>query len=179
MNRLIGIGGGLLAGLLMLTALGCDNGESKTKGSAKAPEIKGADQDGVEFALSDYRGKAVMLDFWAQWCGYCVAMYPHERELVTKMKDRPFALLGVNVDASRKKFREVMQENDLTWRAWWDDPSQGLIVEQYRVEAYPTILLIDHTGRIRKRWDGAPQDVADLDKAIEALVKEAEKERGN
>jgi hypothetical protein len=104
-------------------------------------------------------------------------MYPHERELAKKMQNRPFAILGVNADEDRDTLRQVMQKNDLAWRAWWDGRG-GPIGERYAVEYFPTIVLIDHKGRMRKRFEGAPGQ-AELDKAIETLVAEAEKDRGS
>ena len=64
----------------------------------EAPEIKAGDLDGKEFKLSDYRGKVVLLDFWGHGEAACRAMYPHERSLVKKMADKPFASVGVNSD---------------------------------------------------------------------------------
>ena len=60
-----------------------------------APEIIGKDQDGKSLALSEYRGKVVVLTFSASWCSPCVGMYPHERELVKKLEGKPFALVSV------------------------------------------------------------------------------------
>ena len=56
------------------------------------PDVEGTDLDGKKVKLSSYRGKVVLLDFWATWCGPCMAMIPHDRELVEKLKDKPFAL---------------------------------------------------------------------------------------
>ena len=63
---------------------------------APAPEIRAIDLDGKMFSLSDYRGKVVDLSFWADWCPWCVKLFPHEKALVEKYKDRPFVLLGVS-----------------------------------------------------------------------------------
>ena len=63
-----------------------------------APDIVGKGVDGKEFKLSDYRGSVVVVDFFADWCPFCVKMYPEERELVQAMAGRPFAILGVNCD---------------------------------------------------------------------------------
>ena len=57
-------------------------------------------------------------------------MYPHERSLVNRLKDAPFALLGVNSDRDRDRLKEVLKEKNLTWRSWWDGGSpQGPIGE--------------------------------------------------
>ena len=63
-----------------------------------APEIEGRDIDGRHFNLSDYRGRVVVLTFSGTWCGPCKAMYPHQREIVARLKARPFALLSVMTD---------------------------------------------------------------------------------
>jgi thiol-disulfide isomerase/thioredoxin len=65
----------------------------------QAPDIIGEDLSGARFKLSDYRGKVVLLVFWASWCGPCIASVPHEKELVERFKGRPFAVIGVNADA--------------------------------------------------------------------------------
>lgn len=102
-------------------------------------------------------------------------MFPHERSLVQRMQGKPFALLGVDEDESREKCKKVMEENHLTWRSWWDGDHGGPIAEKYNVEGFPTILLIDAKGRIRKQYVGAPDDTAELDRLIDQLVQEAEK----
>jgi peroxiredoxin len=138
-----------------------------------APEITGADHDGETFSLSDpaYGGKVVMLDFWAGWCGPCRATFPHNKALVEKMKGRPFVLLGVNADYTQDGFRKAVRDHKLNWRSWWDE--DGSIAEDYGVDAFPTIFLIDHKGTVRKKWRGAPSD-SQVDAAVETLVKEAE-----
>ncbi|MEX2272305.1 MAG: redoxin domain-containing protein [Vicinamibacterales bacterium] len=63
-----------------------------------APDIAGKDLDGVEFKLSDYRGKVVVLVFSGDWCGPCRSEYPYQRLLLEVYKDQPFAILSVNSD---------------------------------------------------------------------------------
>jgi thiol-disulfide isomerase/thioredoxin len=75
-----------------------------------APDIEGEDIDGVKFRLSNYRGKVVMLTFWANWCVRCMAAVPHENELVEQYKHRPFELIGVNSDPDREKLKSVLEE---------------------------------------------------------------------
>jgi thiol-disulfide isomerase/thioredoxin len=135
---------------------------------SQALEITGTDSAGKELKLSEYRGKVVLLDFWANWCPHCVRMYPHERELLLKHSERGFAIVGVNVD-EQEVLRNVETEKKVVWRSWWDGPA-GPIVEQWRVDGYPTLYLLDPKGVIRFKWSGAPDE--SLDNAIEQLLAE-------
>ena len=84
-----------------------------------APEIVGTDAEGRTFKLSDFRGRVVLLDFFADWCPYCVRMYPEEGALVKKYAARPFALLGVNGD-SLDTLQQLAEQKKVTWRCWAD-----------------------------------------------------------
>jgi hypothetical protein len=98
-------------------------------------------------------------------------MYPHERSLVEKLKDRPFALLGVNSDEDLERLKSRMEEENITWRSWRNGGStSGPISTKWNVSGWPTIYVIDHEGVIRyKNVRGE-----ELDAAIEKLVAEAE-----
>ncbi len=93
-------------------------------------------------------------------------MYPHERSLVENLKDKPFALIGVNSDPLEKA-RAAVQRESLTWRSFWDGGStRGPIATAFQVRAWPTIYVLDHEGVIRyKGVRGAA-----LEKAIDGLL---------
>jgi hypothetical protein len=99
-------------------------------------------------------------------------MIPDERSLVQRYQQRPFALLGVNVDSSREGLRKFEERERVNWRSWWDGPD-GRLSAQWKVEALPTVFLIDHRGVVRFESVGRPRQ-ADLDHRIEELVREAE-----
>ena len=137
----------------------------------QVPDIVGKDLDGIEFRLSDYRGKVVMLDFWGHWCPPCRAMYGQERDLVEKLGSAPFVLLGVNSDRKLDVARDAVEGDGLVWRHFWNGPrgTEGSIASQWNIESWPTVYLIDGEGVIRhKNLLGD-----DLDRAVENLMAEA------
>lgn len=136
-----------------------------------APEIDGTGMDGGRLKLSDYRGKVVVLVFWGTWCGPCMSEVPHEREMVERLKGRPFALLGVDCDDDEEKAKKVMERERMTWPNWFDGaPGAGPIVGRYHVRSYPTIFVLDSKGIIRfSHLRGEP-----LDQAVDKLLQEAE-----
>jgi hypothetical protein len=103
-------------------------------------------------------------------------MYPHERSLVKKMADKPFALVGVNSDVDLTALKKVLEEEKITWRSFWNGKqgTGGPISTEWNVHGWPTLYVLDHKGVIRHKWVGSPGgDV--MDKAIEKLVEEAAK----
>ena len=100
-------------------------------------------------------------------------MYPHERSLVEKLKDKPFALLGVNSDTDKEKLKKRMAEEKITWRSFWNGPdgTDGPIAKAWNVRVWPTIYVLDAKGIIRFKNLRGEQ----LEKAVEELLQEMEK----
>jgi hypothetical protein len=94
-------------------------------------------------------------------------MYPHERSLVKRLAGKPFALLGVNSDSDREELKKILEQEQITWRSWWDAGSvNGPIQTKWQVAQRPAIYVLDAQGVIRHK------DLMgdDLDKAVDALV---------
>lgn len=87
------------------------------------------------------------------------------------MSGKPFALVGVNAGDELADVQKAVKEKELNWRSFFDGGSEK-IVGQYRVEVFPTIYLIDQTGKIRHVYNGV--DPAELDKAIDELVSQVQ-----
>jgi hypothetical protein len=108
-------------------------------------------------------------------------MFPHERSLVERHRDKPFTLLGVNNDRDPDLIKREIEANKITWRSFKNqrgDPGGGQsISRKWQVSGYPTLFLIDHKGNIRQKWVGRPND-EELDGQIDALLKEAEAANG-
>ena len=134
-----------------------------------AMEISGSGVDDVSFRLSDYRGKVVVVDFWVDWCPPCQQMWPQERALVNRLKDEPFALVGVFVE-DQAKLRSLVDRKLVTWRNWVDG-KEGSIAADWRIEAFPTIYILDHHGAIRHRVEGLVSDDV-LSKWVQDLLAE-------
>ena len=98
-------------------------------------------------------------------------MLPHEKALVKRMKDRKFALIGINSDGGAEKCKEILKREGITWRNVPDGDTSGPIASKWNVQGWPTIYVLDAKGVIRYR------DVRDeeMEKAVEALLEEAEK----
>jgi len=135
-----------------------------------APDIEGPDLDGTAFKLSDYRGKVVLLSFWATWCGPCMALVPQERELAARYKGKPFVIIGVNADLKKERVKPVLKEQAITWRSFWcgEEGPNGTIPKKWNVTGWPRLYLIDRAGVIRSRGR------RNLDEMIAKLVAEAE-----
>ncbi len=134
-----------------------------------APAIVGEDLQGQPLRLEDYRGKVVVVVFWGSWCGPCMKMVPHERELHLRHKDRPFALLGINCGDTRDLAKETATQHEMKWPSWWDSgENRGPIQTDYNIEKWPTVFVIDASGVIRAI------DVRDnaLDEVVDALLAE-------
>jgi thiol-disulfide isomerase/thioredoxin len=133
------------------------------------PDLQSEDLDGEKVKLSDYRGKVVVLDIWATWCGPCKAMIPHEREMVEKLKDKPFVLLSISCDEKKETLTKFLEGEKMPWTHWWDGRG-GPVTKAVHLRYYPTIYVLDHKGTIRYRGVRGTQ----MDEAVETLLKEIE-----
>jgi peroxiredoxin len=116
---------------------------------AIAPEIVLNDADGTEIRLSDYRGKTVLVDFWASWCAPCRKANPKLEVLYQKYKENDFVILGVSLDTKKASWINAVQKDKITYPqvndpALWDSTA----AKAYGVEALPSSFLIDKDGII-------------------------------
>ena len=101
-------------------------------------------------------------------------MYPHERSLVKRLADAPFAITGVNSDKDREAIKKVLVDESITWRSFWNGGGTGgPISSAWNVQGWPTIYLIDHEGVIRYKGHGEEEEK--FDARIDALVEAARK----
>jgi uncharacterized protein (TIGR03067 family) len=146
-------------------------GELKLRALGKpAPEIAGIDLDGQGMTLSQFRGKVVLLSFWATWCRPCMQMVPHEKSLVDRLRNKPFELIGVNGDIEPERLKQGIQKYNITWRSFQNKAGKSqAISKKWNIGGWPTLYLIDQQGIIRDRWtDTVPPE--ELNRAVDALM---------
>ena len=76
-------------------------------------------------------------------------MLPHERELVKRLEDKPFDLIGINSDGTREEIQTILESNDITWRQAVDGSTEGPLATKWNVNGWPTIYVLDAKGVIR------------------------------
>ena len=97
-------------------------------------------------------------------------MYPHERSLVKRLANKPFALIGVNSDRDLAKLRPRLKEENISWRSFWNGPNgtRGPISAKWGVRGWPTIYILDHKGVIRFKGPRGEK----MDEAVDQLLEE-------
>lgn len=118
---------------------------------AMAPDIKLKTPAGDSLALSSLRGKVVLIDFWASWCGPCRRENPNVKKIYEKYKDQGFEIYGVSLDNNASRWNDAIAKDGLTWKhvsdlAGWQSSAAKL----YGVRSIPATFLLDKEGRIYK-----------------------------
>ena len=135
-----------------------------------APPFSLTALDGKTFSLDDCKGKVVLIDFWATWCGPCREALPHLRAMAKKFDGRPLVILSVSLDTEEQKWKEFMSKNEMTWLQYRDGGFSGPISTLFNVHAIPHTFTIDADGVLQDEHVG---DAA-LEGKLNKLIKRAE-----
>ena len=146
------------------------------------PDVTGKRLDGVEESLADYRGRVVLLDFWATWCRPCIQALPELRELVADVPADRFALIAISVDEELETVTRFMENEPMPWVNWHVGITSD-IGRLLRVVGYPTYVLVDEHGKILARTAGfarvtassgtRPGGLPEMPGSLSSMVKQA------
>ena len=129
-----------------------------------APPFEITTASGQQVSLDDLKGKVVLIDFWATWCGPCREALPHIRGIVKKFQDQPLVVLSISLDDDENKWKDFVTKNQMTWLQYHEPEGfKGPIATSFGVHAIPHTFTVDA--------DGVLQDEHIGDAAIEGKLK--------
>ncbi len=125
---------------------------------------------GETLSPSKYKGKVLLIDFWATWCGPCIAEMPNVKGIYGKYHDDGFEIVGISLDQSRDKLDAYLKQQKIEWPQyfdgkWWNND----VARMYGVQSIPTTLLVDRHGKIRYKSLRGKQ----LEMAVKQLLDES------
>ena len=114
-----------------------------------APDFEAKQLDGSTFRLSDYRGKkAVLIDFWATWCGPCIKEVPTIKSIAETYRDQGLEVVGVSLDRDEKALRDFVEKEKLSYVQVYGREKSQEITKSYGVWGIPSVFLVDKNGVI-------------------------------
>ena len=131
---------------------------------AKFPDFDEKDVTGKPVSVANYKGKVVLIDFWATWCGPCVAELPNVLKAYEKHHSKGFEIIGISLDQDQTKLTTFTKQKNMTWQQFFDGKGWGnKLAAKYGVNSIPATYLLDGDGKIiakNLRGDDLEQAVA-------------------
>jgi len=107
------------------------------------------DTEGETRTRSSLNGKYVLIDFWASWCGPCIAEFPSLKEAYGRFRDKGFEVLGVSIDKNRNSWLDAVKKHELPWPQVIDrQGDEAIALKKYAASVIPTTYLLDPNGKI-------------------------------
>lgn len=138
--------------LIVLLVTGVQHGFAQLRRGQAAPAITLSNASDSLISLSSFKGKVVLLDFWASWCGPCRQSNPKLVKLYEEFKDQGFEIVAVSLDQNRKAWLQAIKQDGLTYTQLLDPRgSSSEIANTYGIYQIPTSYLIDKQGRLQDK----------------------------
>ena len=160
------------AALLLLPPMAANSSQFDKYTADTPPGFSLPDLQDVRHSLADYRGKVVLVNFWASWCPPCVYEMPGLAMLQQRHAEQPFTVLALNVGEKKYQVRRFVGLVDFTLPVLLDTDRR--VFRAWGVETLPTSFLVDPEGHIRYRTVGSPDwEEAGIDALIDSLMPKA------
>ncbi len=138
-------------------------------GPAAAPPIELKTLDGAPLALADLKGKVVVVNFWATWCGPCIEEMPSMQRLREKLRDEPFEILAVNYQEGAPRILGFLQRVPVDFPIVRD--TDGAVARAWKARVFPSSYVVDGAGNIRYALvGGIDWSAPAIEKALRALM---------
>ena len=134
--------------------------------------IQGVQLNGTNFSTADWKGKVILVDFWASWCAPCRAELPHVKSIYKQYHEKGLEILGVSCDYKEDVLKKFLADNpEMSWPELFDAAKPGwhALTTEYGIQGIPTMLLIDRKGVVR-----TVEARGKLDELIPKLLEEKE-----
>ena len=137
-------------------------------------KVEGTLLDGKSFDWSEYKGKVVLVQFWATWCGYCVEEIPSIRKCYDEYHDRGFDVVAISLDRSQAPLDKFLEKKPLPWPVLYKEGELNPTADYYGVTGLPTLILVDKDGKVVSLNARGPKLNEELEKLLGPPKEKAE-----
>lgn len=123
----------------------------RVKVGAMTPEFEAKDAKNKTIKPANFKGKVLVIDFWASWCGPCRQEIPHLKKFYEEFKNKGVEFLSVSIDAKKEAWLKAMKEENMAWKQGWVTDAGKEVMDLYQFSGIPFILIIDKDGKIYKK----------------------------
>lgn len=133
---------------------------------AKFPDFDEKDLNGKPLSVAQFKGKVVLIDFWATWCGPCITELPNVKKAYEQHHSKGFEIIGISLDSDKAKLTSFIEKEHMTWPQYFDGLGwKSKLGQKYGVNSIPATYLLDKEGKIVAkglRGDALEKEVAKL-----------------
>lgn len=133
---------------------------------SKFPDFEEKDTNGKSISVASYKGKVVLIDFWATWCPGCLAELPNVLKVYEKYNSKGFEVIGISLDKDLRKLTDFVKARNVPWRQYFDEPSTQKLAQRYVISTIPATYLVNQEGVIIGKDLRGPELEAAVAKAL-------------